>query len=192
MFATSLIETSSFWSRLFDMLSTQKWRAPNWVNLCLLVIMVSFLTYFSIEVTHIGSYSETVMGAQRNQIVELQLYSALQEAEAGQRGYLLTKDSQYLERYYQGRDQAKMNLDLVGQLVANADRDEVARLKAQTNAKLEEMELTIRLATHDKTREALSLVLSDLGEKNMLAVRDSLAHLRNRERARQSRTIFGR
>ncbi|MHB8287270.1 MAG: CHASE3 domain-containing protein, partial [Caulobacteraceae bacterium] len=115
------------------------------------------------------------------------MFSLVQDAETGQRGYLLTSDPHYLKPY----DDAVR--ELPSQLVAlKAQRDtsvgdpvKLAALAEATQKKLAELRTTIELHEHDKAPEALVLVRSNRGKIYMDQIRiletqiadDNLSHV---------------
>jgi len=105
-----------------------------------------------------------------------ELILALVDAETGQRGYLLTQDSQYLEPYQDavatiGRtydDLIKMVVDTPGQkLLLNTIAD-------QLEQKQVEMAMTISLASAGRLDEALAIFRSDTGRALMESLRTAI------------------
>jgi diguanylate cyclase (GGDEF)-like protein len=117
-----------------------------------------------------------------------QVLHDLENAETGQRGYLLTGGSAYLEPYRQGVDDLDDTMSKLRQAVA-ADPDSVDLVRKVERAKSEKvMELarTIGLAQSGNREAALAFVRTDEGKGIMDALRRDLELLLDRWRYRRS------
>lgn len=117
-----------------------------------------------------------------------QVLHDLENAETGQRGYLLTGGSAYLEPYRQGVDDLDDTMSKLRQAVA-ADPDSVDLVRKIERAKSEKvMELarTIGLAQSGNREAALAFVRTDEGKGIMDALRRDLEILLDRWRYRRS------
>src|SRR6478609_3821848 len=112
------------------------------------------------------------------------LLSAVQDAETGQRGFLLTGKDRYLEPYRDALARSGVNLDTLDDLVADnpAQQANVRRLKPRIDAKLAELKQTIDLRQTQGMAAALAVVDSDRGKIEMDAIRADLASIRAEER----------
>ena len=112
---------------------------------------------------------ETIQGLERS----------ILDAEAGQRGYLLTNRPEYLLPY----DRALLNTDAsfksLQAFYANAAGPlaMVGRLRGLTDAKLSELALTLRLHDDRKSPAAIEIILSNIGKEQMDAIRALSAKL---------------
>jgi PAS domain S-box-containing protein len=109
--------------------------------------------------------------------------SSLKDAETGQRGYLLTNNTNYLDDYYAGVSQLPADLEQLSVLVAN-DPSEVARAQVLGNLvqrKLGELSHTIALAKIGQHEEALAVVNSDNGLRTMNSIREQILQMRRAE-----------
>ncbi|RXF75654.1 sensor histidine kinase [Hansschlegelia zhihuaiae] len=120
----------------------------------------------------------------------IHLLSLVQDAETGQRGFLLSDDERYLRPY----EVAIGEIDeaLAG-VVARADdrgvkRDRIETLKAALKVKLNELSETIALERAGKREEARSIVISDRGREAMNALRGVVGLIM----ARQDEILAGR
>jgi signal transduction histidine kinase/CheY-like chemotaxis protein/CHASE3 domain sensor protein len=106
-----------------------------------------------------------------------ELLSATQDAETGQRGYLLTFNERYLEPYRSALSTIPHRLDRITALTADnpAQQDRVQQLRLYVAAKLAELEETIELRRDKGADAALAAVNSDRGKAAMDAVRTQLA-----------------
>ncbi|WP_428774573.1 CHASE3 domain-containing protein [Vibrio sp.] len=115
------------------------------------------------------------------------LLGGLQDAETGQRGYLLTADLHYLEPYYSGQKAVSNTYRTLSDHVSD-NPGQVNRL-SQTNqlitAKFNEMDQTIRLMKRRGPTDesaALMLVRSNQGKALMDEIRKSIADFIHQER----------
>ncbi len=111
------------------------------------------------------------------------VFSTVQDAETGQRGFLLTDEKEYLKPYISARKSIDQRLS---QLVflARGDRlqrSRVAELERVVAVKLSDINATIQLEQAGRGSEALTLVLSDQGRKNMDAIRAEVARMESEQ-----------
>lgn len=111
------------------------------------------------------------------------ILSEIQNAETGQRGYLLTAETRYLEPY----EQAMANMPTqfaglrelsAGGLVSDAEIQEIQGL---TDRKFQEMAGTIQLVRNGQRETALNTVRGDSGKRIMDTIREKISSLRNRQ-----------
>ncbi|MGN6316344.1 diguanylate cyclase domain-containing protein [Trinickia sp.] len=125
----------------------------------------------------------------------------LQDAETGQRGYLLTGSPDYLRPYERGTRDVE---DAIRQLQQTLDGDPasmtiVRRIDELQREKLAELSLTIDLSRGGDWREAIALVKTDEGKRQMDKLRGEFDSLRGLWEARRhaalddarSRLVFG-
>ena len=119
------------------------------------------------------------------------LAQSILDAETGQRGYLLTDRKEYLAPY----DAALRRIDAAFKVLDNhyggqSDLEQkLANLHRLTEAKLSEVELTVKLHQAGKVQTARELVLSDIGKEKMEDIRLIAAELLANE---SSRIAIGR
>jgi CHASE3 domain sensor protein len=104
------------------------------------------------------------------------LLSSLQDAETGQRGYLITGVDRYLAPYTSGAAAAEGNRKRVLQLVSDNPR-QVARAEALAPliaAKLAELQETVEVRRTRDFASAQSIVLTDRGKKAMDDIRQTI------------------
>ena len=128
--------------------------------------------------------------SQQRQVLLAELLTELSDAEAGQRGYLLTNDDKYLQPYQAARDRIEPTLDQLTDLFRDNDRllvsrdqrDVVRHLRVLVGAKLGELAASLALDSSQGPEQALALVRTDLGSRTMGEIRDAVSKLRNMER----------
>jgi signal transduction histidine kinase len=109
------------------------------------------------------------------------------DAESAQRGFLLTDDEKYLPPLESGLDQTSQRLAELRERYSHMDPQQLPVLDgvaANLAIKSQEMRQSVALLKADKLQQALAVVRSDLGLRQMKAIRDALESLRARERAR--------
>ncbi len=112
-----------------------------------------------------------------------QVEKDLVDAETGQRGFLVTNASNYLEPYDSGRKNFQDHIEKLKKLVSD-NPTQVSRAEAiqQTaQQKFTELEETINLKKAGKDKEAVTLVLSNKGKQIMDDMRSKLATMDQEE-----------
>lgn len=121
-------------------------------------------------------YSDTVAKIRLTRSAAADLLSSLQDAETGQRGFLLTADRAYLDPYNTAiRELPERRQKLktaIGDSTDYAGR--MPDLDKAIDAKLDELATTIALASNGKIQDALRIVRADTGNKAMEMVRSTL------------------
>ncbi len=129
--------------------------------------------------------------SQRRQILLAQLLEQLSQAEAGQRGYLLTSDAKYLQPYVTARDRIEPTLDQFGNLVRDGDgrppvsdeqRNTLRHMRVLVGARLAELAASLELYKSEGPEQATALVRTDLGSSAMNEIRAAASTLREAER----------
>ena len=112
---------------------------------------------------------DEVVAARDMRSATADLRSSLQDAETGQRGFLLTGDESYLEPFTTARDNILPQYEkLRGFLAARPEfSDRAAALREGIDAKLAEMEQTIALARNGRRDEAIQIIRTDRGKALM-------------------------
>jgi len=106
----------------------------------------------------------------------------LRDAETGQRGYLLTLDTAYLEPYRTASTALSGELNELEASVAEADKGLVRTVRNLANAKIAELQATIDFAASGKTAEAVDAVRSGTGKTLMDDIREALLPLTDKAR----------
>lgn len=121
-------------------------------------------------------YSREIVDLRRTRAAILDLLTTIQDAETGQRGYLLTRRDEYLAPY---EDAAKTLAEKRAKLVASiqdkpAYAGKLPGLQAALIAKLNEIGRTIELVNAGRTEEAIDIVRADSGLMYMREIRQTL------------------
>jgi signal transduction histidine kinase len=144
------------------------------------------LSFWMLERTRVSTEEVLATRGQRSSLVDL--LSIIQDAEIGQRGYLLTGQDGYLKPYEASLANAGPAFDAVAKALPDDERsrDFVASLKIQVETKLAELAATVDLKKAGKTDDALALVLTDRGKQSM----DEIRALIRGETANVERRLF--
>ena len=103
----------------------------------------------------------------------VRVFSLLQDAETGQRGYLLTGVETYLEPYNEATPRLNTELDALEQLTADnpTQRANVAELREATATRMRIMVDTINLANAGFRDRAIDMVRAGMGKTQMDRIR---------------------
>ena len=143
-------------------------------------LVVVLATYFSFEALRSRSetserltHTLTVMSEAKT------LLSHLQDAETGQRGYLVTGAERYLEPYNNAKASLAGRIESMRSLVAdNPQQQERINMVAQfSQLKMAELEETIALRRAGNAEGALAIVLTDRGRLSMTRIRVLIADM---------------
>jgi CheY-like chemotaxis protein/CHASE3 domain sensor protein len=112
-----------------------------------------------------------------------ELLSTMQDAETGQRGYLLTGNDKYLEPYQVAVADIGSKVDAIGALTRDnpVQQDNLVLLKRHIAAKLAELDQTVTLRRNNNAQAALAIVSTDRGKVEMDAVRRQLGVMQQEE-----------
>jgi PAS domain S-box-containing protein len=115
--------------------------------------------------------------AARDSIDELEIVIAgVREAEASQRGFLLTGEDSYLEPFNRAVAALKVDFDKI-RSAAPKQAAAINNLQSLVNAKVSEMNATIGLRRVAGTQPALKLVLTDQGWELMERIRQATRNI---------------
>lgn len=111
------------------------------------------------------------------------IYSTIQDAETGQRGFLLTGDESFLQPYTRAEGRITKRLASLRVLVADNERQvaDVAELEALVTAKLAELQETIDLRRRGETARSNEVVGGGSGRSVMDAIRARVDQMEQRE-----------
>jgi CheY-like chemotaxis protein/CHASE3 domain sensor protein len=113
-----------------------------------------------------------------------QLLSMFQDAETGQRGYLLTGDESYLEPYHRAVAGLQAEFPRLRQLMAGKPHqlERLEVLERLSTNKLAELRQTIDLRRAEQIQPALQIVRTDRGKHAMDEIRTTITGLKTTER----------
>jgi signal transduction histidine kinase len=164
----------------------------SFVQATLLMLLAGLIALVAIVGTTIWlvnrtqTYVEESNQARELRSAAIDLFVTMQNAETGQRGYLLTGDDSYLAPYDRAKalfPQRLARLEAAAEINV-ADEAEFARLAPTLNDKIAELQETIDLAKAGHGEEALTLVRTDRGKQLMDDARTILSRLLTTAEAR--------
>ncbi len=167
--------------------------AERWTALGLTAALAFFLISGTIAYLNIQGLEANNRKIMHSHLVLVSLddlFSTTQDAETGQRGYLLTGNDRYLEPYETAVEAVTSRLDTVAALTHDnpVQQANLGPLKRHIDAKLAELRETIDLRKSQGAPAALAVVKSDRGKFEMDAVRAQIDVMRQEElRARLGR-----
>lgn len=107
------------------------------------------------------------------------LMSQMQDAETGQRGFLLSGRAPYLQPYYTALAQMRQSRAALGTALSQ-DSSALAPLDVLDKAiaaKLQDLDRAVSLKSEGRSNEAVEMILADTGNQTMNAVRAALRDL---------------
>jgi CHASE3 domain sensor protein len=107
--------------------------------------------------------------------VQAVTFSALQDAETAQRGYLLTADPAYLQPYNEAHDRLPILKDQLRGLVADnaAQRQRVADITQAIDTKMAELDLTVAMAREGRGDAAIARLKTNVGKAQIASARSA-------------------
>jgi PAS domain S-box-containing protein len=139
----------------------------------LLVLLVANALITRRQLAELVRNQSRVDHAQQVLIALNKTESLIEGAETGQRGYLYTGETRYLDSYNQALTQLDPQLRLLQQLFKKPSRlTQIQQLRTLTQFKLDELSKTILLYNSGHPDAARAEVLSDRGRLIMIQIRD--------------------
>ena len=132
----------------------------------------------------LATLQERAVHSQNTQIALQRTLSTIQDAETGQRGFLITGDNQYLEPYEGAENNIIQNMGELSRLTANdaAEHNMVERLQLPVEEKFSELRQTIVLYRSIGLKAALDRVKDNSGHTFMNEIRSVTAAMQSHER----------
>ncbi len=154
------------------------------------LVAIAVVVNATVAVANLRRISESQAAVTRtHQVLEAldRVLSSVQDAETGQRGYLITGDRRYLEPYWAGLASIDAALDELATLARDGPEQQqhVAMLRPAIRAKIDELKETIevRQSGADGFEAARRVVLEDRGKNLMDAVRRQVSSMARSQEA---------
>lgn len=146
----------------------------------LLILVALASIWFAVASHH---FTESVTQTLQIRSTAYRLLTLVQDAETGERGYLLTGNDLYLRPYDLGRVEAIKAMASLDDLLADSDTQLAAmtQLHEAVAAKLKDLEMTTSLRHAGKTDAALAHVNTNIGNTIMQRVRELIARIEAEE-----------
>ncbi|MFD1697334.1 response regulator [Roseibium aestuarii] len=162
------------------------------IGLAVAVLFFIVSTVVAVHITRLLRQSNEDVVQTHRVIVAIDLLMAdVQDAETGQRGYLLTGDDSYLTPYYRAVSQVQSRLAQVDELIPlqSAQRPRFDELRGYVASKFREMDKTLEVYKTEGQAAALAIINTDRGRADMDAVRRLIGELRDAETNARSEQI---
>jgi signal transduction histidine kinase len=136
--------------------------------------------------SRLNAVNERVHASQLRQQALTEFIALIADAESGQRGYLLTGDSSYLQPYTEAVTTVEAALDRVREAYGGREGSaEFEELRILTGKKLSELEETLALFKRRGAAPAVNVVRTDVGKRTM----DEISRIVNRMRVEETREL---
>jgi signal transduction histidine kinase len=136
--------------------------------LLLIAFLIGLFFLAAAGQSRLNAANERVHDSQLRQQALSEFIALLSDAESGQRGYLLTGDSSYLQPYTEAVQKVEAALDRVHEAYGGTDDSrEFHQLRILTGKKLGELEDTLALFKKRGAAPALNVVRTDVGKRTM-------------------------
>ena len=148
-------------------------------------LSLSVLLFSERSHQRLNEANQLIASSMESQAVASELLSLVTDAEAAQRGFILTERTQYLEPYAAALPRIDPRLRRLKELSADnpEQREHVGQLAKLVGEKFAEMDATLTLYKMKGPEAALELLESAVGRRAMDDIRKQVAALQNVERA---------
>jgi CheY-like chemotaxis protein/CHASE3 domain sensor protein len=113
------------------------------------------------------------------------MLSLLKDAETGQRGYVITGNTEYLEPYNDARAQLPLEMDRLKELTSDnpEQQQRIASFRALAEQRLNRLELAIKARQEQGFEAARDIIMAGQGKQMMEKLRDDFTTMTDKERA---------
>lgn len=170
-------------------LARLKLRAPSRTRFIGLAIMVplvvaALLGWLAVEYRQSDDLRQQVADSYERRLEMVTLLSRIKDAEAAQRGYVLTGDPSYLDAYAPAVRDARALLAHASQAGPHAVAPaQIAALRTLSEAKFGEMDRTIAARRNGDPSVAITMVRSGIGKAHMDRMRTAIGTMIDQEHA---------
>jgi len=163
-------------------------KAMTWAGIAAgfaIVISIACLSYIN-ELRYTQSRNNLIRS---HEVIEelLSAFSRMQDAETGQRGYILTGEKTYLEPFSRAAERVQVHINTLLALTADSPEkhDRIARIESLFKEKSEELAATIALREKEGLEKALQVILTGKGKAFMDQIREIISGMHDEEKALQ-------
>jgi signal transduction histidine kinase len=128
--------------------------------------------------SRLNAANERVHDSEVRQQALGEFIALITDAESGQRGYLLTGESSYLQPYTEAVANVEHALDHVREAYGGRDNSEFQELRILTGKKLGELEDALALFRKRGAAPAVSIVRTDVGKRTMDEISEIIGKMR--------------
>ncbi len=151
------------------------------IGLAVIPLLLALFAYF-ISARHIRSVAKTL--ATDRFLLQLdELLTTVQDAETGQRGYLLTGSQSYLAPYTRAREEMRQKLATAISLASQAGirPGRLKELESAVWAKMAELELTLALYDSGQPSALAAEIGTNRGQREMAHIRELIGALKDEQ-----------
>ncbi|HEV2571349.1 MAG TPA: ATP-binding protein [Beijerinckiaceae bacterium] len=147
----------------------------------LLILLAIVATSLALS-TATRQYLSEAVAAKAARSAAVDLITRIQDAETGQRGFLLTKETSYLEPYLTAKARLDSDINRFDEAIRNLPEiaSDMAALANLLRSKLSELQTTVELGESGRFEDALLIVREGTGKKAMDEIRSRLSLILNR------------
>lgn len=163
--------------------STERKITVGFALALMLLLAIAALSYRSITrlaaVLHWEVHTHRVLSELHDVLTDLQ------DAETGQRGFIVTGEERYLEPYHRATESIEQEIAALRQLTIDnpAQQRRLSRLEPLIEDKLAELGKTIELRRREGFPAAASMVQAGQGKRMMNEIRDTIGQMQAQEDA---------
>ena len=154
------------------------WAAAGLAAVLVFFLVSGFIAYAN--VSGLRTTNQQVIKTHTVMITADELLSAVQDAETGQRGFVLTGDARYLAPYERAHPVVTDRFETLVELTADNPRQRgtIAPLKRHLDSKMAELARIVAVRRAEGLEPARALILTDQGLSDMDGIRDHVAAIR--------------
>jgi len=149
----------------------------GWIGLITALLFLLILIFADINITNKSNDSfQLIIHTHKVQTELMQLLSTIQDAETGQRGYLLTNNEQYLEPYKSAIGKIDIVVNNLNKLLTDnpIQQQHLTKISLLIGNKIDELDFTISLLKAKKHDESIVMVTTDVGKQTMDQLRETI------------------
>ncbi len=152
------------------------------ISIVAVIVIVNGIIFLN-SVQGLNAREQAVQHSQRVQNALQGLLTTLDDAETGQRGYLLTGDASYLAPYNSAQTTITQDLTLLKTLLRDSKTQEdlLTQLNGTANQKMAELQQTVHLQQSGDSAGALQMVRSNTGQQLMEQIRQTITTMEGNE-----------
>ena len=137
---------------------------PRWLRDAAMMLAIGLFGLFFYYMVRMAIQVNTVVRSQTVQITTFRYYTALSNAESGQRGYLLSGDDRCLKQYNDAKTALFQQVEMLKSYdYSDREQEVVTKLIADTDSKVKEMESTIIAFKSQGQDAALTIFRTGIG-----------------------------
>ena len=159
----------------------EAWAAAGLALVLTFFLATGLVAYLNVEV--LRANNQKIIHTHRVIVAVDELLATAQDAETGQRGYLLTGNPQYLQPYETAAAAVARRLDDVATLTSDnpVQQAHLQKLRRHVDAQMTELETTIQARRAEGVQAAVARMTTDRGKFEMDAIRAEIGLMRQEE-----------